>query len=393
MGTELIVVSQKGDAPYQSIQEAVDAAEEGGRIRVKPGVYDESLQINKSLEILGDGAGEVVLRSSVENCLLVDRGSVVIKRVTVQKQEDPEEFIAVCVLPEGKLQMEDCVLRSESGACVGVRGEGAQAKLYRCRIENGAKEGVYVDAEGHVHLQDCVLSGFRLEPAVGVYEDGTLEMLRCRVHDGTAPGLSVERGKALVAESYFADFVRSPAVFNREGLLDMRESRVDGGVIFGENGDGVLADCDLTAREFPCIWIDADANPLIRKCRIHDGGDCGLRVTENGMGRVEDCDIYGFHQAPSLWIYEGGDPKLTRCVFHDSRHVAVAVTERGFGTLEACLFEQFGGNELEISEDSNPAVLHCRRIHDGNDVDAADLHRERRTYRTEPKIAGYLPEG
>ncbi len=56
-----ITVDQGGEGDYETIQEAIDAADEGDRILVRPGDYHECLELKKSLEIVGDGPESTVV--------------------------------------------------------------------------------------------------------------------------------------------------------------------------------------------------------------------------------------------------------------------------------------------------------------------------------------------
>jgi pectin methylesterase-like acyl-CoA thioesterase len=50
-----IVVDQMGQGDCATITEALDAAKVGYKILVRPGLYEEFLEIDKPIEIIGDG--------------------------------------------------------------------------------------------------------------------------------------------------------------------------------------------------------------------------------------------------------------------------------------------------------------------------------------------------
>ena len=54
-----------------------------------------------------------------------------------------------------------------------------------------------------------------------------------------------------------------------------------------------MEDCDITSQSFACVFIHNDADPRLRRNRIHDGKVLGILVFENGMGTLEENDIYG----------------------------------------------------------------------------------------------------
>lgn len=51
----VLTVAADGSAKYSSIQQAIDAADEGAVIRIGPGVYEEHLKINKPVRLEGSG--------------------------------------------------------------------------------------------------------------------------------------------------------------------------------------------------------------------------------------------------------------------------------------------------------------------------------------------------
>jgi hypothetical protein len=54
-------------------------------------------------------------------------------------------------------------------------------------------------------------------------------------------------------------------------------------------GQLVLENCDITSNSRSCVAIHgATANPVIRRCQIHDGKECGVFVYKNGTGTVEE---------------------------------------------------------------------------------------------------------
>ncbi len=83
--TNQVVVSQAGDGDYETIQEALDNAEEGSTILVRPGEYHENLYVEVSdIKLIGEGPEDVkVISSKGENALSVsDVSNVEVKGFT-----------------------------------------------------------------------------------------------------------------------------------------------------------------------------------------------------------------------------------------------------------------------------------------------------------------------
>jgi F-box protein 11 len=124
-----------------------------------------------------------------------------------------------------------------------------------------------------------------------------------------------------------------------------------------------LEDCDITSLNAACVVIHGNADPRIRRNRIHDGKSAGILVYENGRGTLEDNDIFGNAHA-GVAIKDGGDPILRRNRIHDGKVGGVFVFENGRGILEdnEIFGNAFAG--VEIREGGDP-ILRRNGIYDG----------------------------
>jgi F-box protein 11 len=131
------LVDRDDEGQFTSIAAAVAAASPGDRILIRPGRYAESLEVNKALEILGDGSldevvvvGGIVWRAAegrLANLTLRQRG---------------EKLCGVSV-EQGRLDLEGCDITSEKGTGVAIK-DGAFARLSRNRIHDGGGLGVLI---------------------------------------------------------------------------------------------------------------------------------------------------------------------------------------------------------------------------------------------------------
>jgi len=129
-------------------------------------------------------------------------------------------------------------------------------------------------------------------------------------------------------------------------------------------GELTLEACDISSDSLSCVAVrGAAVDPIIRRCRIHDGADSGVYFFDGGAGRVEECDIYR-NANVGIAITEGARPSVKGCRIFEGENAGVAVWQGGAGVIEDC--EVFG-NALAgvgISEDANPTLRRCS-IYDG----------------------------
>ncbi|ACC81755.1 right-handed parallel beta-helix repeat-containing protein [Nostoc punctiforme] len=125
-------------------------------------------------------------------------------------------------------------------------------------------------------------------------------------------------------------------------------------------GQIVLEDCDITSDYLSCVAIHGyTANPVIRRCQIHDGKNSGIYCWENSQGIVEDCDIRN-NATGEVTIEQGANPTIRHCRIYDGKQCGILIRDRGRGTVENC--EIFGNSfaGIEINTGSDPKIHKCR---------------------------------
>ncbi|MCI5125164.1 MAG: TIR domain-containing protein, partial [Candidatus Electrothrix sp. AR5] len=64
-----------------------------------------------------------------------------------------------------------------------------------------------------------------------------------------------------------------------------------------EQGRLEIEDCDISSKGSICVQIHNDADPILRRCRIHDGPAAGVFICNNGKGLIEHNEIFANTQA------------------------------------------------------------------------------------------------
>jgi len=81
----IITVNASGSGDYISIQNAINNAINGDTIYVEPGIYQENIVVNKSLNIIGDGANITTIDGSNSgNVVIVTKDQVNISGFHIQ---------------------------------------------------------------------------------------------------------------------------------------------------------------------------------------------------------------------------------------------------------------------------------------------------------------------
>jgi hypothetical protein len=143
-------VSADGDAEFSSISDALEIAQHGDTIRIGPGIYIESLVVNKAVNLVGPcdprfliedvdldeipyavilGTGSEAIRWNAEGGSIRD---LAISRASGDPASMPTS--ALVRLPSGRLKIERSVLSDGAHSAVTIRG--GEIELVRCHIRN-----------------------------------------------------------------------------------------------------------------------------------------------------------------------------------------------------------------------------------------------------------------
>ena len=309
------VVDPTGRGDHATISEAIEAANSGERILVRPGLYKEGLLIDKPLEIIGEGSPEdVVIEATGSDALMFKTTLGRVANLTLRQMGDGNWFGVD--IAQGRLELEGCAITSQSLACIAIHG-GANPVLRRNRIHDGKRSGVFVYENGQGTLEDNDILG------------------------NTLSGMEIISGSI-------------PTV-RRNRIHDCRQA----GVFVHDNGKGTLEDNDIFDNAMSGVGISGGGNPTLRRNRIHDSKQAGVFVYENGQGTLEDNEIFDNGEA-GVEITTGGNPTLRRNRIHKNSLEGVWVRKKGGGTIEDNDLRGNARGAWNISLDSKPNVRRAR---------------------------------
>jgi F-box protein 11 len=334
-----LLVSPSGQ--YATIGAALRHAEPGALIRVAPGVYEESLVLNKQVEIIGDGSpGQVVLQNKNSECLIMLGDSARISKLTIRGQAGQQNKLYHAVsISRGKLILEDCDISSDSLACIAIYGAAADPIIRRCRIHGGKKNGVLVESNGRGLLEDCDIFG-NAEVNVKIQEGAQPTLRNCKVHDSKQAGiLLMNLCKATLENCTVFDNDWSGIIVQDESEGAIRGCKIQGGkqagIFFVRSSRGTVENCDISGTIRAGILCQESSSPIIRKCRLHDGKDTGIFFLKNGRGTVTDCDIVD-NAFSGITVADGGIPEIQECRIQRNKSYGVYLYTRGSATVRNC---------------------------------------------------------
>lgn len=288
-----VVVDQGGTGRYRSISDAIAFSPDGSLIVVKPGVYRESLAVNKPLRITGEGA--VAVESDDRAPLLVTADNVRIKglafRVLMSDEPKPKFRNAVEVRGAKGVVFESCEATSVRGNGLVVTGPGTEAALLNCHIHDNSDNGFCVHDGAKATATNLTANRNRRDGVRGF--NGTLDLVKCKLEQNGV-GLSAQVNSRVTATDCKIDNNTGTGVVicnTAYGLLtrcSMRSNASNGAHMWNKV-DVTFADCVVSDNPGDGI-AGYDTTVTVRGTRVQKHGGTGIVAAQNSAFTLEDVD-------------------------------------------------------------------------------------------------------
>ena len=408
-----LVVSKETWSSLKTINQALAVASSGATIRVQPGLYRESITINKPVKIIGDRSAEDVVIEGVRfNCLQMQTTQAIVKNVKLVANSTTcqPNFRAVVDVPCGNLVLEDCIITTSVGiniqvdrsavaiiknsriyggpdagikftqggngriedceiynhhlSNVIVSGGSDELTIKRCKIYDSKKSGIWIAENSQVVIEDCEIYG-NAYPGISITSGANPQIINCKIHNGTHGILVTNEGQGIIEKcDIYGNIYLGIAISSNSNptITKCKIYKGTNGISVVENGRGIIEDCEIYENTYPGIAINSGSNPMINRCKIYKGKSYGILVTNNSQGIISDCEIYG-NNNHGIAITSGSDPTINSCKIHDEDW-GIVVSEKGQGLIEFCDIYANKNAGMSITSDGNPRVRKCK-IHDG----------------------------
>ena len=322
---------------YRTIGDAISAARDGDVISVRPGVYPESILLDRDVTLSGSGwpgdvrvesAGEAVLRVAVEHAevsgiefahsggeVAVDVRSGALHLDECVVAADSE--VAVVARKGAQLRAGDTTVRNPGGAGVLVF-DGARAELTGCTFTSVGTTAVVARSGGAPSLVDCVVTGAK--GAVLVADRGVGELRGCRISDIT--------GTAIVVE---------------------------------EHGELTATDTDVSDVDGVAVLSAGGSRPVLRDCRVRDTTAQAIVVVQNASVELDRVTVDGA-RGHAVQVLDGSTADLSECVLTGTGHDAVVAGADGTVRLVGCEITGGSGNGVVVERQARATVSDTRVV-------------------------------
>ncbi len=410
ISTSAIRVGRAGQGQCLSLKVALRNTKPGGEIHVMPGVYRESVVVDKDVTILGLGeASEVIIEGSGGPAFHLKGRAARLRGLTIRAAAgeaavhiagcDPildgcviEGSAACAVLEAGATPLfKGCTFRAQGGLGVQV-GEGAQARLEHGSVEDfgpcglhvgpgaqavlqgvsfktGCGVGLRVQARGQAVLDSCSIEGAQAS-SVEVEPDGRVQLSRCRLSDSRFAGvLALERSHAMLENCEVTANTCSGIHVLAGANVMMRQCRIHENPGFGlsvmDRGLATLDQCQIQTNGGAGLLIHHGATVQARGCLFSEGLSLGVDCAEGGQGVLDGCEIVG-NAGVGVQVESGGNLLLVRCTLKEGRDTGLLLLEDSQVTLEECVLHRNSRGGILLARDAaDPVMRGANRIEDG----------------------------
>lgn len=272
-------------ADERSIGAAVARVRTGGTIAVLPGVYRESVRIDRDVELVAEGArSEVVIEGlSAPAVTLVSRRAT-LRGLTLRALGEAGGAPSPAVLVQvGEPLLEDCTITGAAEAAARLGGTSLPT-LRRCRVESaGVGDAVVVEEQARALLEGCEVADALTGVVVRQEAEATLRA--CVVSACPAAGVQVLTTGLAVLDGSRVELCGQTGIdVGGGGRLRMRLGAVRGG-----HGVGLL--------------VREQADAAVESTEIADNAGHGVDVAGSQV-RLVGCTIRG-NGGRGIWAREG----------------------------------------------------------------------------------------
>lgn len=316
----LHVVDPSTPGCFASIGAALACAKPHDTIAVAPGTYNERLDIDKPVDIVGAGEiGDVVVAGVDGPVIQVSGGRVAcrVARLRITQKSATEGVPmsgAVRVEGGGVLVLEECAVASSSGHCVVIKGADSCGYILHNEIHDAKGVGVLVCDHARGLIEDNDISS-NARAGVAILSGG----------NPTVRGNKIHHGK-------------------------------DSGVLVSEKGRGRIEENEIFANLRAGVAILREGAPFVTRNKIFDGFDSGVLVCEHGMGSVVDNEIYANCMA-GVAIGHGGASTVKGNMIRDgSGGSLLCLSTQSRGLICANVIDQDASATLQVPDGLLPEV-------------------------------------
>ncbi|WP_035792583.1 right-handed parallel beta-helix repeat-containing protein [Kitasatospora mediocidica] len=350
---------------YETLAEALAAAEPGDTLTLRPGVFRENVVLDKPVTLQpAEGPGTVRLDPPSGVTLTITAAAVV--RDLLIEGYDSSAAAVLITGPEAAARLTGC--RVDTHSAVGIEvDDRADPTLTGCTVANPAGLGLRLRGGASAAFEECEVSAAG-QAGLAVLEGASARLTRCRLHHAAGAGV----------------------------LLTDAGSRADltGCEIYEIRGSGVQAEAKAAGRLTECeihrvtgngLTLDTEAELTLVGSRLHDLPENAADLRGRSLLTLEQTNIRAFGRGalsvwdpgtrveatgceiedstgdyPAIWVSDGAQLTLADCSLHDLPDALFVLDRDSRATVTDTSFSRIRSSAVSVSSGASVALERCR---------------------------------
>ena len=305
------VVDPAGTGDTASLAEALARAPAGATVFVMPGLYQESLVMERPLTIVGRASDTELPR------IAPGQGS--------------------CLL-----------ITAASGSIRGLAFEG------------GDSTGPCLDlAAGTIVVTENSVSNWK-GAALRVRDGASPEITKNWIADSEGTGVIFENGATgALADNHIVRSAQSAVVVRAGATPTVSGNKIEGsgqaGLLIGGGGGGHFTNNEILGSGASGIEIRDGAEPMIQQNRIEGSGQAGIFAYGGGRGEIRENQIIG-NSFSGIIVGSGAAPVVMSNEIKQNNEHGILVLDGAGGQLDANKIDENGGHGIALASMSKPEM-------------------------------------
>ena len=312
-----ITVAKEGAAHCRTISDALNKIAENGVIKIKAGHYQESLEINKSVSLIGDDAKQVCIQSINSRVIAITNATVMLRELTVRGinvgsnlPEDSDQALRYCIsVEQSVISAEQCQIISDDGNGLFFRGASVSSRLQSSKIR--AYSGCFLVGSVNLTLEKCELE-----------------------NEGTVMDITEKCVVSLVESKLSSGYMW----IKNDAKCNIRNSQVNFRKYASLQCSGessiLIEKSTISAEQAKAICIDEKSSVIAFNTKFT--GETAVRVSDNAKFKANECQFVANGDGDGDWVPTG-----------------ISFSDFASVSLENCLIDSAkygisGGNEANI---------------------------------------------
>ena len=360
---ETIIVDDDGGADYEKIQDAVDNATENDTIRVYAGNYEESIFIDKPLNLIGNGTENTTIDAKWKgNVINISANFVNISEFFIRGSSYNDEDAGIKIYTSNNI-ISNCNITYNGRIGIHLHNSTGNT-ISNCNISNNYWAGIYIsDLSTNNNISKCNLNdnGY----GILLYNSTNNTVSSCNISDNNDEGIFfwnssnniiknntfIEDGTGFDGQilSHFIQIIENNTVNGESLLYYKNEENID---LNGINvGEIIFANC---------------SNSKIKNINISNT-DNGIEFAFSRYNNISDCNISN-NDMRGIYFYESNNNTILNCNISTNRMYGIELIDSDNITISDCNLSENGRYSIWFEKSNNNTISYSNFSHNDNNI-------------------------